>query len=223
MKAGAIAVLVALALGVAAQEGVTPEEREPHHQIKMQNHYIRVQEFEIAPDKSTEFFSRNHETIGVVVGPTVLRSRALGRIAVEQRVAPPGEVFGGDFSRQEQALRLWNVGERPYRAILVELLHPLPAPVEEPDGPGDPDLETPHLAAYRYVLPEGVSSPMHTHTRPYLIVAATAMKLKMIGPDGRSRSEDLLPGDFHWVEGKVTHALFNEGGKQGQVVEIEVK
>lgn len=223
MKFAALALLLALGLALAAQSGPTSEDQEPHHRIRLQNRYVRVVEFEIPAGSSTEFFSRSHETIGVTVSRTTLRSRDLGRIAVEQRPSPAGDLFGGDFTRQPQQFRLWNVGEQPYRAILLELLHALPASIPEPNGPGDPDFETPHLAAYRYVLPEGTSSPTHTHTRPYLIVAATPMKLRMTAPNGQSRSEDVLPGDFHWIEAKVTHALYNDGQQQAQIVEIELK
>jgi hypothetical protein len=41
---------------------------------------------------------------------------------------------------------------------------------------------------------------MHTHKRPYLIVAATPLNLKMTAPDGQSFTEKLKPGDFHWVD-----------------------
>jgi hypothetical protein len=65
---------------------------------------------------------------------------------------------------------------------------------------------------------------MHTHERPYLIVAATPMHLKMTAPDGRSLSEELKLGDFHWIDGKVViHALANEGTVEAQIVEIELK
>ena len=223
MKTAALALLLAVGLVLAAQSGTIAEDQEPHHRVRLENRYIRVVEFEIPAGSSTQFFSRSRETVGVTVSRTTLRSRDLGRIAVEQRPSPAGDLFGGDFTRQSQQLRLWNVGEQPYRAILLELLRPLPAPIPEPNGPGDPDFETPHFAAYRYVLPEGVSSPTHSHTRPYLIVAATPMKLRMTAPNGQSRFEDLLPGDFHWVDAKLTHAFYNEGEQQGQIVEIELK
>jgi mannose-6-phosphate isomerase-like protein (cupin superfamily) len=64
---------------------------------------------------------------------------------------------------------------------------------------------------------------MHTHERPYLMVAATPLHLKMTAPDGRSCADEVKPGDFHWVASKVTHALTNEGTVEGQIVEIELK
>jgi len=64
---------------------------------------------------------------------------------------------------------------------------------------------------------------MHIHVRPYLIVSATAFKPKMTAPDGQSLTPDLKPGDFHWVDTKVTHALGNVDSAEGQILEMELK
>jgi len=45
----------------------------------------------------------------------------------------------------------------------------------------------------------------------------------MTSPDGRSFADDVKPGDFHWVDSKVTHALSNEGTTEAEIVEIELK
>jgi quercetin dioxygenase-like cupin family protein len=76
---------------------------------------------------------------------------------------------------------------------------------------------------YNWVLAPGATSAMHTHKRPYLIVAATPVNLKMTAPDGQSFSEKVNPGDFHWVDSTVTHSLSDEGTVEGQIVEIELK
>lgn len=214
-----------LAAGLAAQEDQAPPpaDQESHHRILLQNRYIRVVETYVPAGDSTAFHTHTRERIGVVVGPAPIEERIQGRIAVEERPEPAGTLHAGDYTQHPFTHRQWNIGERPYRVIAVELLQPLPNPPPEPKGPGDPDAQTPHLEAFRYVLPPGGASAMHTHTRPYLILAATSMKLKMIAPDGSSRIEDVLPGDFHWVEQKVTHELWNAGQEQGQVVEIELK
>jgi mannose-6-phosphate isomerase-like protein (cupin superfamily) len=49
------------------------------------------------------------------------------------------------------------------------------------------------------------------------------MHLKMTASDVRSLIEEVKPGDFHWIDAKVTHALANEGTVEGQIVEIELK
>jgi len=64
---------------------------------------------------------------------------------------------------------------------------------------------------------------MHAHLRPYLIIAVTKMQLKMTAPDGPSFSHEIQPGDFHWIDSKVTHTLTNEGAAEGQIVEVELK
>jgi mannose-6-phosphate isomerase-like protein (cupin superfamily) len=49
------------------------------------------------------------------------------------------------------------------------------------------------------------------------------MPLKMTAPDGQSSAHEIQAGDFHWVGGKVTHSLTNEGTAEGQIVEVELK
>jgi mannose-6-phosphate isomerase-like protein (cupin superfamily) len=56
-----------------------------------------------------------------------------------------------------------------------------------------------------------------------VIVAATPLQLKMTAPDGRSSTEHVKAGDFHWVDSTVTHTLTNEDAVEGQIVEIELK
>jgi hypothetical protein len=45
----------------------------------------------------------------------------------------------------------------------------------------------------------------------------------MTGPDGKSSAHQVKAGDFHWVDGNVTHSLTNEGSAEAQLVEIELK
>jgi quercetin dioxygenase-like cupin family protein len=83
--------------------------------------------------------------------------------------------------------------------------------------------ENPSARIYNWVLAPGATSAMHTHVRPYLVVAASAFTLKMTAPDGQSITHEIKRGDFHWVDTKVTHTLANAGSSEGQIVEIELK
>jgi quercetin dioxygenase-like cupin family protein len=85
------------------------------------------------------------------------------------------------------------------------------------------EAENPSARVYKWTLAPGASSAMHTHERPYLIVSATPLVLKMTDPEGKSFTHEVKAGDFHWVDAKVTHALANEGTTAGQIVEIELK
>jgi uncharacterized RmlC-like cupin family protein len=73
------------------------------------------------------------------------------------------------------------------------------------------------------VLAPGASSAQHTHERAYLVISVTPMQLKMTGADGKSSTQEVKAGDFHWVDSKVTHTLANDGTTEGQIVELELK
>jgi quercetin dioxygenase-like cupin family protein len=114
------------------------------------------------------------------------------------------------------------VGAKPFEVIDVELL-------QRPSQPSAPIVganvvaENPSARVYKWTLAPGAVSIMHAHERPYLIVAATTMMLKMTAPDGKSFTHEIEAGDFHWIDSKVTHTLANEGKEEGQIVEIELK
>src|SRR5208282_2397645 len=61
----------------------------------------------------------------------------------------------------------------------------------------------------------GATAAMHSHDHPYLIIAATPMMVKMTGPDGKSMGHEVAAGDFHWIDGSVTHSLTNDGTVPG--------
>ena len=79
------------------------------------------------------------------------------------------------------------------------------------------------MRVYRYELAPGAASASHTHARPYLLVGATDMNLRMTSPDGRSMAHPVKAGDLHWVAAAVTHTLVNDGPDKGVLVEIELK
>jgi quercetin dioxygenase-like cupin family protein len=84
-------------------------------------------------------------------------------------------------------------------------------------------MENPSARVYKWILPPGGTSEMHTHARPYVILAVTPTTLKMTRPDGKSMTQEVKAGDFHWVDNKVTHTLTNAGTLEAQIVEIELK
>ena len=79
------------------------------------------------------------------------------------------------------------------------------------------------MRGVRYELPAGGASPPHTHSRPYVVIAATPMNLRMTSPEGRAMEHSIRAGDFHWVDTAVTHTLVNAGAEKAVLVEIELK
>jgi hypothetical protein len=64
---------------------------------------------------------------------------------------------------------------------------------------------------------------MHTHEHPYLIVAATSVRLKTSPAGEMSFTENMKSGDFRWVNARAKHALSNASAVEGEIVEIELK
>ena len=79
------------------------------------------------------------------------------------------------------------------------------------------------MRAYRYELEPGARIAEHTHARPYLLVAATPIRLETAPAHGVTRTMALKTGDFRWVTGAEAHTLKNGGAAKGIVVEIELK
>ena len=132
-----------------------------------------------------------------------------------------GEVSADTCTHCPMTHRIHNVGSAPMDVFDVEFLQQPSHPSDSVAGPVA--AENASARVYNWVLSAGATSAMHTHKRPYLIVAATPLQLKMTAPDGQSFTEHVKAGDFHWVDSIVTHTLTNEGVAEGQIVEIELK
>ena len=133
----------------------------------------------------------------------------------------PGLVSARDNAKKPHTHRVHNIGTTLFDVLDVQIL-------KRPDGPEAPAILAPaaenaQMRVYRYELAPGAASATHAHTRPYLLVAATDMDLRMTAPDGRSRTHPIKAGDFHWVDVPVTHAFVNDGSGNGVLVEFELK
>ena len=211
--------LLALAAGGRAQTPV-PVEQEPHHHVVLKNDSVIVMRVNLLPGESTLYHTHSHDRASVDLGQNTITQQQLGEVEGSPRTSKPGDVFAATLDNP-YTHRVKNVGSALMDLIDVEfLVRPM-----QPAGPAAATVvaENPSARIYRWTLAPGATSPMHTHERPYLILAVSAMKLKMTAPDGRSLSEEVKPGDIHWVDAKVTHALMNEGASAGEIVEFELK
>lgn len=205
---------------VPAQQSPVLAEDEPHHHVLLKNESVLVMRVTLAPGESTRFHTHSHDRVVVDLTDTSITRQKVGDPDGPPEPTKPGDVFASE-SNGPSTHRVHNAGPVGFEALDVELL-------QRPKQTSSPAVatvaaENPSARVYKWTLAPGASSPMHTHERPYLIVAATPLMLKMTDPEGKALTHEVKAGDFHWVDAKVTHTLANEGTTVGQIVEIELK
>jgi quercetin dioxygenase-like cupin family protein len=225
-------VLLALAFGIfGAQEALAPApvavENEPLHHVVLKNDAVMVIHFTLPAGETTLYHTHVHDRVAIHLTGVSTTQQKMNEAEGAATLSKPGDISvltaDGPYTH-----RVHNVGSSAFEVLDVELLlRPQSASRSDGEnlslGKGQAVGENPSARVYKWVLAPGATSPMHTHVRPYLIVSATAFNLKMSAPAGQSMSESLKPGDFHWVDSKVTHSLSNEGTAEGQIVEVELK
>ena len=212
--------LLAFVASGHGQDSPVPVEQEPHHRVVLKNDLVLVMRVNLPPGESTLYHTHSHDRAAVDLAQNTITQQKPGGVETPPQSSSPGDVFATALDTP-YTHRVKNVGREMMDLIDVEFLT-RPKQAAAPAG-GTVVAENPSARIYRWKIAAGSTSPMHTHERPYLIVATTAFKLKMSAPDGRSLSEEVKPGDFHWIDAKVTHSLANEGNSAGEIVEIELK
>jgi len=212
--------LLALAANGRSQDVPGPVDQEPHHHVVLKNDSVIVLHVNLPAGESTLYHTHFHDRAAVDLAHNTISQQKPGKAEGPPASSKPGDVLAftldGPYTH-----RVKNAGKGVMDLIDVEFL----VRPKQPAGPVAATVvaENPSARIYRWVLAPGAVSAMHSHERPYLIVAATPMKLRMTAPDGRSLSEEVKPGDFHWIDAKVTHSLANEGHEEGVIVEFELK
>jgi quercetin dioxygenase-like cupin family protein len=218
-----LAPLLFLSCMFAGQEASAPVlvENEPLHHVVLKNESVVVLHLTLPPGERTLYHTHSHDRVAVNLSSTSITQQTLN-----EQEGPPSATEPGNFTVYRLAgssltHRVHNIGSAPFDVLDVELL-------ERPATPSSAVAaaiagENPSARVYNWVLSPGSVSAMHTHQRPYLIVSAKGFMLKMSSSDGQSSVHEVKPGDFHWVDAKVTHSLANAGSTEGQIVEIELK
>lgn len=205
---------------VTAQQSPVPVEEEPHHHLVLKNESVMVMRVKLLPGESTLFHTHSHDRVAIDLTNTTITRQKSGEPESAPEVTKPGDVAASE-SNAPYTHRVHNTGTVEFEVLDVELLH-RPTTASSP-AEGKVEAENPSARVYKWTLAPGAASAMHTHKRPYLIISATALVLKMTDPEGKSLTHELKAGDVHWVDAKVTHSLANEGTTVGTIVEIELK
>ena len=217
-----LAFFFVLLAGLAfAQDKGVPVEQEPDHKSVFKNDYIQVFRVRVEPGQATGMHVHSHDDAAVRLSRATIVSESPGQPAGAPETTVPGGVSARDTGTRPLTHRVRNIGTTVFEVMDVQEL-------KRPDGPEAPPIttpaaENPTMRIYKYELEPGGKSAQHAHTRPYLLVAATDMSLRMTAPDGKSMAHPIKAGDFHWVDTAVTHTLVNEGKEKGILIEFELK
>ncbi len=214
------ALVFMLSTFVASQPPPVAVEDEPHHHLVLKNDSVMVVRVTLLPGESTLFHTHLYDRVTVDLTDTIITRQRPGNPEVVTEATKPGDVAALEWNGPFTHL-VHNAGNATFEALDVELLH-RPAKAVGPAS-GKVEAENPSARVYKWTLAPGATSAMHTHERPYLIISATPLMLKMTDPEGKSFTHEVKAGDAHWVDAKVTHSLANEGTASGTIVEIELK
>jgi quercetin dioxygenase-like cupin family protein len=206
---------------VSAQESAVPVDQEPRHKIVLKNNYVEVMHVTIPPGQSTRVHTHSRDRIAVVLSESTVKEYVPGKESTQALGMHVGDVSSQASAKQHFTHQINNVGKTVFEVIDIELLKRPDGLTTEPIA--SPAAENISFRAYRWTLAPGDSTPQHTHSRPYLIIAATPMQLVMKAPDGGTMEHPIKAGDFHWIDSKVTHTLSNNGKNAGVIVEVELR
>ncbi len=173
------------------------------------------------PGKATLMHTHSHDDAAVRLSTATVAADSPGQPMGPPEPVSPGLVSARDNEAKPHTHRVHNIGATVFDVIDVQIL-------KRPAGPASaaisqPAAENAKMRVYRYAIEPGTATAQHTHTRPYLLVAATDVNLRMTAPDGSSMEHPVKAGDMHWVESAVTHTLTNRGTEKAVLVEIELK
>ena len=215
-----IFVVLAFSGLLIAEQAPVPVEEEPHHHVLLKNDFVLVMRVTLQTGESTLFHTHSHDRVAIELSDATITQQKPNETEGAPEPKKPGDVTAVATSGPHTH-RVHNVGPSVFEVFDVELL-------QRPKQPGSKavatvEAENPSARIYKWKLAPGAASAMHTHERPYLIISATPLVLKMTDPEGKSFTHEVKAGDIHWVDAKVAHTLANEGTAEGQIVEIELK
>ena len=212
---------IAMAHAVQAQDAAVPVEREPTHRTVLKNAWLQVFRVKLLPGRTSLMHIHAHDDVAVRLDSSVSINQPQGQPEAPPSKTVPGMVSARTNEPNPTIHRVRNVGTTLFDVLDVQAL-------TRPDGAQAPAIvapavENPRMRVYRYELEPGARIAEHTHTRPYLLVAATPIRLETAPAHGVARTVALKTGEFRWVTGPATHTLRNGGAAKGIVVEIELK
>ncbi|HXX99700.1 MAG TPA: hypothetical protein VEI54_02195 [Candidatus Limnocylindrales bacterium] len=205
----------------SSEPSAPPVEQEPHHHTVLKNDSVLVMHMTLPEGERTFYHTHSYDRLAIILTGGPITQQKPNEPESGPNAVKPGDLLVSTMGAEPFVHRVHNAGTGLLELIDIELLKRPQQPSSTAAAPVA--AENPSARMYKWVLAPGASSPMHTHERPYLIVAVGKMTLKMSSPDGQSSSHEVQSGDFHWLDTKVTHSLTNAGTGEGQIIEVELK
>jgi quercetin dioxygenase-like cupin family protein len=200
-----------------------PAIREPHHDVKLENRYVRVLDVTVPPFDSTLIHIHENPYVYVSIGPATLKAQVLGSSEFTDLILKDGEVRFSPVVTH----RVGNIASTPFRNITIQIqgrddtqTATVP-PTAPPKATGSsPVLDNDLISVDRLVLGPGESTGLHSHARSTLLVAVHEGAIRLDRPPTPSVRLAMAPGEFEWHTGAVSHTLTNVGSTRFQAIEV---
>lgn len=214
--------MLLLTAACLAQDAPVPVDQEPHHKVILKNDFVEVLRVTIPPDARTLYHTHSRDRATVELSNTSITQQTFGGTESAPKTIHPGDFSVTDVSvAGPYSHRVHNLGPAVFDVVDIEFLQRPAQPSEAATPPNAG--ENPSALAYKWTLAPGAKTPEHTHHRPFLVIAATPVQLKMTVRDRPPALRDSNPGDFQWFEVPFTHTLANDGPAPAELFEFELK
>ena len=212
-----------LAQGAPPPAYSIPAIREPHHDVKLENRYVRVLDVTVPPYDSTLIHIHENPYVYVSIGPATLKAQVLGSSEFSDLILKDGEVRFSPVVTH----RVGNIAATPFRNITIQIqgrddTQPANAPAAAPakENGSSPVVDNDLITVDRLVLDPGESTGLHTHGRSSLLVAVHEGAIRLDREPTPAIRLTMRPGEFEWHTGPVSHSLTNVGSTRFQAIEV---
>jgi quercetin dioxygenase-like cupin family protein len=210
-----------IAQGAPLPTYMVPAIREPHHEVKLDNQYVRVLDVTVPPYDSTLYHIHENPYVYVSIGAATLKAQVEGSKDIVDLILKDGEVRYSPVVTH----RVGNVGSTPFRNITVQIQGRDDTRPGTTTGPTSATgasvaLENELVRMDRVILAPGQSTGAHSHPRSHLLIAVHGGSVKMESQGSPTVTLVMKAGDFDWHTGAYTHTITNVGTAPVEAIEV---